>query len=260
MSLLSVLSFGNPDQSLTMEKVLNRPDLDFENMKSGKARRTSSTTLNSFKRRIPHYEQEYEYTCGPACLMMIFKYFDRSFVLNKKNEIDLWRESSLAPLPPTGRYGLTFAALKRGFGVEVLTNISGIEFVNKTPASLTGRRGGDWFKRFLVLMQAQFAERKKRALELGLKEKKVKKITMKAIEEVLERNGLSIMLTSARFFDDQDWAHWVVITGYDGENVYVNDPISASKKGRRIFSKEAFEEVNGYYGDQVLVSVFKHGR
>ena len=66
-----------------------------------------------------------EFTCGPACLMMIFKYFDRSFVLNKKNEIDLWRESSLAPLPPTSRYGLTFAALKRGFGVEVLTNTLG---------------------------------------------------------------------------------------------------------------------------------------
>ncbi len=192
---------------------------------------------------------------------MIFKYFDKSFVLNKKNEIELWRESSLAPLPPTSRYGLTFAALKRGFGVEVLTNISGIEYVNKTPASLTGRRGGEWIKRFLGLMQAQFAERRRRAVELGLKEKKVKKITVKAIEEVLKRKGLSIMLTSARFFDDQDWAHWVVITGCDNENVYINDPASASKKGRRIFSKEAFEEINGYYGDQVLVSVFtKHVR
>ena len=65
------------------------------------------------------------------------------------------------------------------------------------------------------------------------------------------------MLTSARFFDDQDWAHWVVLTGCDNENVYINDPASASKKGYRVFSKAKFEKINNYYGDQVLISIFR---
>ena len=207
-------------------------------------------------KRIPHYEKQYEFTCGPASLMMIFKHFDRKFALSKKNEIHLWRESSLAPLPPTSRYGLAFSALKRGFRVEMLSNVDGIKYINKTPTRLTGRRGGDWIKRFMGLMKAQFEERKKRANELGLKEKKSKKITAKAIEDVLVRKGLSIMLTSARFFDDQDWAHWVVVTGFDAENVYINDPASTSNKGRRVFSRNEFEKINGYYGDQVLISMF----
>ena len=206
--------------------------------------------------QVPHHEQQYEFTCGPASLMMIFKHFDKKFSFINEVETDIWRESSLAPLPPTSRYGLAFSALKRGYRVEILTNVKGIEYVSKTPASLTGRRTGDFFEGFLDMMKAQFEERKKRAFELGLKERKVKKITIEAIEDVLKRGGLSILLTSARFFDDQDWAHWVVLTGCDDKNIYINDPASVTKKGRRVFSRTKFEKIDNYYGDQVLISIF----
>ncbi len=176
--------------------------------------------------------------------------------MSKKNETDIWRESSLAPIPPTSRYGLAFSALKRGYRVENLTNVKGIEYVRKTPRRLTGRGMRDFFEGFMEMMQAQFDERKARAFELGLVEKYPKKISTEQIKDALQRKGLSIMLTSARFFEDQDWAHWVVVTGADENNVYINDPASASNKGRRVFSRKEFEKVNGYYGDQVLISVF----
>ena len=222
-------------------------------------RKENVTILNASygTRKVPHHEQQYEFTCGPASLMMIFKHFDKKFALTNQAETDIWRESSLAPLPPTSRYGLAFSALKRGYHVEILTNVKDIEYVSKTPASLTGRRTGDFFERFLDMMKAQFEERKKRAFELGLKERIVKKFSSAEAVSVLERKGLSIMLTSARFFDDQDWAHWVVLTGCDSENVYINDPASATKKGYRVFSKAKFEEINNYYGDQVLISIFR---
>ncbi|MDG6905839.1 MAG: peptidase C39 family protein [Nitrososphaerota archaeon] len=209
--------------------------------------------------QVPHHEQQYEFTCGPASLMMIFKHFDKKFEFTNAMETDIWRESSLAPLPPTSRYGLAYSALKRGHAVEIHTNVKGIEYVNKTPPRLTGgRRLSGFFQQFLEMMQTQFEERKRRALELGLLEKKVNKITSNDVANVLSRKGLSIMLTSARFFDDQDWAHWVVVTGHDSkDNFYINDPASNSNKGRRLFSREKFEEINGYYGDQVLVSVFR---
>lgn len=205
--------------------------------------------------RVPHYEQQYDFTCGPASLMMIFKHFDNKFKFSTQIETDIWRESSLAPLPPTSRYGLAFSALKRGYRAEILTNVIGIEYVNKTPARLTGDRSG-MMQMFLGMMQAQFEERKKRSLELGLKEKKVRNIGVASVIDAIERSGLSIMLTSARFFEDEDWAHWVVVTGHDGSNVYINDPGSMSNKGRRIFPTKDFEKINGYYGDQVLISIF----
>lgn len=190
--------------------------------------------------------------------MMIFKHYDKKFEFTNAMETDIWRESSLAPLPPTSRYGLAFSALKRGYSVQIVTNVKGIEYVNKTPARLTGGRRGSFFESFLGMMRAQFEERKKRAYELGLQEEFVKRISTEDVMEVLGRKGLSIMLTSAGYFDDEDWAHWVVVTGYDKDfNFYINDPASEANKGRRIFSKEKFDEVNGYYGEQVLVSVFR---
>jgi predicted double-glycine peptidase len=207
--------------------------------------------------RVPHYEQQYEFTCGPASLMMVFRHFDKKFKFDKKLETDIWRESSLAPLPPTSRYGLAFSALKRGFRVEILTNVRGIEYINKTPARLTGGRRADFMKMLTGVMEEQFQERKHRATHLGLRENMVKKIKTGQVESTLERGGLSIMLTSARFFEDQDWAHWVVVTGIDGKNAYINDPASSRSKGRRNFSRQEFEEINGYYGDQVLISIFQ---
>ena len=65
-----------------------------------------------------------------------------------------------------------------------------------------------------------------------------------------------MMLTSARYFDDEDWAHWVVITGLNSDKVLINDPGTSTDKGRRVFSLREFEEINGYYGNQAIVSVF----
>jgi predicted peroxiredoxin len=218
---------------------------------------TKPTVPRSVVTEVPHHEQQFEFTCGPASLMMIFKHFDKKFEFTDKMETEIWRESSLAPLPPTSRYGLAYSALKRGYDVKVLTNVKGIEYVNKTPANLIGGRREAVFGQFIQMMQAQFEERKRRAFEMGLDEKKVKRVKPSDVVDVLHKKGLSIMLTSARFFEDQDWAHWVVITGHDSSNnFYINDPASNSNKGRRVFSKEKFEEINGYYGDQVLISIF----
>jgi len=218
-----------------------------------------SRTIELLQTKVPHREQQYESSCGPACLMMIFKYFDKNFVFTNDVETDIWRESSLAPLPPTSRYGLAYSALTRNLKVEILTNVKGIEYISKTPARLTGgdQRSG-FIELFMGMVQKQFDERKERAFALGLDERKVRRISTSDVVDVLKRKGLPVMLTSARFFDDEDWAHWVVVTGYDQEgNMYINDPASSENKGRRVFSREKFEEINGYYGDQVLVSIFK---
>lgn len=216
--------------------------------------------MTGSRARVPHYEQQFDFTCGPACLMMVFKHFDRGYVMSRENETDLWRQSALAPLPPTSRYGLALAALRQGLRAEILTNVSGIEYIDKTPASLTGRDGRDWMKRFYGFAEEQFKERRARAVELGLKEKKVRRFGLPDLEGGLGAGALSILLTSARFFEDQDWAHWVVVTGARGDRVYVNDPASSGGKGRRVFSREGFERINGYYGDQVAISIGRRPR
>ena len=175
--------------------------------------------------------------------------------MSRKSETDIWRESSLAPLPPTTRYGLAFASLKRGYLVEILSNVKGLEL--KPNPRLMGEAGIQTFARFQTMIDAQFEERKERALEMGLKERIVDGIRPEDLLEILQSGGIPIILTSAAHFDDEDWAHWVVVTWIEKENVYVNDPGSTLSKGRRTFSREKFGEVNGYYGNQVLVAIFQ---
>lgn len=85
----------------------------------------------SIHRDIPFYRQHYDFTCGPASLMMAMKYLDDDVHLGKDLEIDLWREGTLVPVYGTGRYGLAYSAAIRGFSAQVTSNTGGIDFVDR---------------------------------------------------------------------------------------------------------------------------------
>ena len=80
---------------------------------------------------IPFYRQHYDFTCGPASLMMAMKYLDNDLRLGKDLEIDLWREGSLMTVYGTSRYGLAYSAMVRGFSASVTSNTGGLDFVDK---------------------------------------------------------------------------------------------------------------------------------
>ena len=205
--------------------------------------------------KVPFYMQRYEFTCGPASLMMAMKHHDSGFRLSTENEIDIWRESALAPLPPTIRHGLAFSALSRGFGVSILTNVKGVEYINKSALSSPLRKIGYEWLMDLALGMAR--ERKSRALALGLKERVRNDIGIGDVRRMLAVGGVPIFLTSAKALDkkDEDWAHWAVITGIDDEKIWINNP--ALRKGRMALSINDFIEANGYHGDVVLISISK---
>ena len=66
----------------------------------------------SISLNIPFYRQHYDFTCGPASLMMAMKYLDNDMRLGKELEIDLWREGNLVAICGTSRYGLAFSAAR----------------------------------------------------------------------------------------------------------------------------------------------------
>ena len=128
-------------------------------------RKENVTILNASygTRKVPHHEQQYKFTCRAGIPDDDFQTFWQEICTYQSSGNWHLEGKPLAPLPPTSRYGLAFSALKRGYHVEILTNVKDIEYVSKTPASLTGRRTGDFFERFLDMMKAQFEERKKEA-------------------------------------------------------------------------------------------------
>ena len=89
---------------------------------------------------IPFYRQHYDFTCGPASLMMAMKYLDRDTPLAKDLEIDIWREGNLVAVCGTSRFGLAYSAAVRGFSARVTSNTGGTRFCRKV-RSAPGRSG-----------------------------------------------------------------------------------------------------------------------
>ena len=75
----------------------------------------------------------------PPSLMMAMKYFDESINLSKDLEMDIWREANMIESYGTSRYGLAFAAARRGFRARVCSNIGGYGFLNNLRPPIEGR-------------------------------------------------------------------------------------------------------------------------
>ena len=112
---------------------------------------------------IPFYRQHYDFTCGPASLMMGMKYLDQHMRLGKDLEIDLWREGNLVAVIGTSRYGLAYSAAVRGFSVKVTSNTGGIDFVDKFVPQLHDPD--------MQILKNHFYERKSRCRKMGVRER-----------------------------------------------------------------------------------------
>jgi hypothetical protein len=199
---------------------------------------------------VPFYRQRFDFTCGPASLMMAMKYFDNRVGLSRSLEMDIWREANMVEVYGTSRYGLAFSAATRGFGVRIVSNLRSFGFVEKLHPRVEGVNKS--------MLRFFFRERRKRCIELGAGEVKGKTTPTTLMTE-LSSLHVPILLTDGRRLIGEDVPHWVVVTGYDRRSFYINNPLSDSA-GDAI-KVDRMEKVVGYKGDQCLVSVYgKEGR
>ncbi|MDP3397017.1 MAG: peptidase C39 family protein [Methanoregula sp.] len=196
---------------------------------------------------IPFYRQHYDFTCGPACLMMAMKYLEPGVRPGKDLEIDLWREANLVAVCGTSRYGLAFSATTRGFSARVTSSTGGIDFAEKFVPSLDDPA--------MLLLREQFSERRARCKKLHVRERKTT-ITGKTLREALFSNHVPLIVTSSWFCDGEDCPHWVVVTGIDEKFLSFYNPSDVRQKKRRIGLPDLSEFV-GYHGDQSMVEVWK---
>lgn len=200
---------------------------------------------------VPFYRQTMDFTCGSACIVMTLSHFDSDFKLDRNSEIDLWREGSSILVLGMGRYGISFPFLRRGYSVEVLTNLNSIEFLSRIEKRLDGRG--------MQVFRSLYDERRERVMQMGLVEKKIEKVTLDSVRSTIRRGGIPILLTDASELDDDKAPHWVVVTGVRNGYFSLNNPLDAS--GGREIPETDFDRISGFMGEEVLVSVFgQNGR
>ena len=197
------------------------------------------------KLQIYFYPQTLSYTCDPACLMMALKYFKPKIKLNKKLEFQIWRESFGIGIPGCMPQGLAYSALIRGLKAEIICKKE--KLIQISDKIATGEN-----KKVSLFTSKEFLIKSK-GLEI-----KDKEPNLTDIEEAIKLNKIPLVMINMLILHKIDSPHWIVVTGYDNENIFINDPYN--KQGKDIvIKKEIFiqmlKDLKDYSGldERVLI-------
>ena len=187
----------------------------------------------TFAFAVPHYRQSLPVTCGPSCLLMAMKTLDRRTKVDRTEELNLFREMTTIMWPTDDDIGgcappsLALAAARRGFASELWMDWQG--------------GGADPFK---DMSQPKARARLevvrllwRRDLALALKERvrSFKKFPgIKGIEARFNEGWLPILFVNCTYLHHETDSHYVVITGFDDESFYINDPYVPPKKRKTV--------------------------
>jgi len=171
---------------------------------------------------VPYFQQTRTATCGPACLMMVMKYWDPSFEFSRRVEFDLWMKSfSLLLFGGTYQFGLAKAAVNAGFKSEIY---------QKNAFSQNYPRAPRLFD-FIEYLVSYGARRAHVPITCGTE-------SMSVIRDSLRRGIPPIVFMNLRSLVGENVFHWVVVTGIDTQRVYVNDPYVP--EGSQMSMKKAY--------------------
>ena len=167
-------------------------------------------------RPVPYYQQTTDFSCGPASLMMAMKALQSDMSLDRRLELQLWREATTIFMTSghggCSPLGLALAAWKRHFKVEVYVN-------SRQPLFLDGVRSEEK-KAVMTLVHEDFIQ------QVNAADIKVhyRDISIKTLQEKLKQGGIPIVLISSYRFNRSKSPHWVVVSGADDTFIYIHDP------------------------------------
>lgn len=171
---------------------------------------------NPQHRPIPWIRQSTHFTCGPASLMMAMQSIGKDYCASLTEELTIWREATTIFMT-SGHggchpMGLALAAQRRGFDTEVWINQAGPLFVD-------GVRQEEK-KHIIETVHYNF---KQQALEQGIPIH-YRDITQNDLIAAFEAGATPIILISIYSMVQKKAPHWVVMSGYDEDCLYVHDP------------------------------------
>lgn len=164
--------------------------------------------------RVPFYRQTTDFTCGPACLLMAMCALQSERLLERREELQIWREATTVFMTSghggCSPQGLALAAWRRGFAVTLQVSLAG-------PLFLDGVRD-EHKKDVMRLVHDEFTAQ--------LHETDVEQLIGAQLDlpRVLADGGQPLVLISSYRLTRSKSPHWVVVTDCDEDFVYLHDP------------------------------------
>ncbi|MDO9048625.1 MAG: GNAT family N-acetyltransferase/peptidase C39 family protein [Methylobacter sp.] len=171
----------------------------------------------NFQHRSVHWlRQTTPFTCGPASLMMAMHGLNRTYQPSQEEEISLWREATTIFMTsgPGGCHpiGLALAAKRRQFTVEVWVNQTGTLFIDGVRSEAK--------KRVVELVDNCF---KREAQQQDIKIHYAN-ISQSDLISAFKAGAIPLILISTFQMDRKKAPHWVVMSGFDDDCLYMHDP------------------------------------
>lgn len=169
----------------------------------------------------PYYSQTTGMTCGPCALGMGLPHLGAAPLLERGEELQLWREATTiyAPAGPGGcdPFGLAVAAMKRGLAATV--------YLSSQDAVLLNRASSDDKREVMRFVQQGF---RREAAALGATAH-MRAFEMTEIAAAVEQGALAILLIDEDLMHAEGGPHWILAHahlkgGHVGDTWLVNDP------------------------------------
>lgn len=164
--------------------------------------------------KVPYYRQTTDFTCGPACLLMAMGALQSERLLERREELQIWREATTVFMTSghggCSPQGLALAAWRRGYKVGLQLSLAG-------PLFLDGVRDAHK-KDVMRLVHEEFTAQ--------LQETDVECLIGASLDlpRLLDAGGQPLVLISSYRLTRSKSPHWVVVTDCDEDFVYLHDP------------------------------------
>ena len=195
-------------------------------------------------RAVPFRRQTFDFTCGPACLLMAMGAFGFAVAPSRELEVDLWREANLVEAYATSRQGLALAAHRRGFRVRTQGNAQAIELLDCLGLDLSPENR--------KVAEALHADLRRRCRRARIPDA-IRPVSTSDVSRWVARGHVPIVLIDARLVGDLGVPHWIVVTAIDARTVILHNPLARSG-GTRAPARE-FTRWLGFKGTTCAVVV-----
>lgn len=200
--------------------------------------------------KIPYYAQSAEFTCGPACALMVFKLFDPSVKLSRTLEFEVWRQCNMIGVRGADPFGMSVPLLDRGYEVRLVTQRRRMLDFDLWRNRLREHSFTSEDARLAVF---GIAENRKRALARGLTLEH-KRLTVERVVRSLNEGFVPMALVHMGVVHQLDIPHWVVATDAGEDHVAFHDPYPPKGgKGIRV-RREEFQKMLDDIGIRIGMS------
>jgi hypothetical protein len=202
------------------------------------------------KFNVPYYAQSAEFSCGPACVLMVMKHFNPRLRLSQALEFEVWRQCNMIGIRGADPYGLSVPLIEAGYDVRLMT-----EWREVVDARLWRRRlvRNHFTAEEVRLGTFGIIDNKRRALSRNLPVEH-KRPTVQQILQRIREGFVPIALVHMGVVHRLNIPHWVVVMDADDTKVAFNDPYPPKGRKGLELNRGKFQKILDDIGTRIGMS------